>query len=589
MSQEPSVFESFNAKNLKPEQVAKSFVPSKHFKNIARRRHSLIVGPRGSGKTTLLKMLQAEALDSWTQQDAEKYKSQIDFIGVFVPTDRVWKEQIDSLGKKTLDKEEKEEFSLAIFTTHVLYQLSVCFRYKAADLTDKAVSSLVEELGSSWGLTLKSLSFTSLISALASRKSEIPRIVKGVSRLSKEERAKILLDDKFSYIDLDLIQTINSGVEIFCAHNNGKLLNWAFLFDELELAPHCVVDKLIEALRGNNDRILFKLSIAPYSPSMSVVKDLTSAMPGNDHDVVLLWNSSKGVESKEFSYELLNSMLRERQFGKLRASEIFANPTLQLRDTLVIQAYDTDYSFRTYWNKKGINIEDVPSIKGIKRNEFIGKIAPILKIRNVVRKPYVDPKDKPSQIKIKSLPQAYAGIDSLFDILEGNPRWIIGVITPLLDEFEANGNKITPAKQLLEVKSAMDKFLLLLKTIPSPITQISGRAQGVDFAINIIGEYFNKRIILDDFTDTPRGTFKVDKDVDPSIKSSLGAALNAGALVDIPRNKSDVFLGDLTGQRFRLSYLLAPKFSMPLTLMAPISLTRILNQTEDKYELSLFD
>lgn len=93
----PSVFETFNAKNLRPEQVARTFVPSSNFESLAMRRHSIVVGPRGSGKTTLLKMLQPEALDNWSHDEATRYRAAIDFTGVFVPTDRVWKEQIEAL------------------------------------------------------------------------------------------------------------------------------------------------------------------------------------------------------------------------------------------------------------------------------------------------------------------------------------------------------------------------------------------------------------------------------------------------------------------------------------------------------------
>ena len=46
----PSAFESFNARTLTADQVAKTFVPSPHFAELCRRRHSIVLGPRGSGK-----------------------------------------------------------------------------------------------------------------------------------------------------------------------------------------------------------------------------------------------------------------------------------------------------------------------------------------------------------------------------------------------------------------------------------------------------------------------------------------------------------------------------------------------------------
>src|SRR5438045_309341 len=96
----PTIFESFNARNLDPEKVAETFVPSKQYDSLIKRRHTLIVGPRGSGKTTLLKMLQEPALEAWQHDSAEHYRSKIDFTGVFIPTDISWGEQLQLLGSE---------------------------------------------------------------------------------------------------------------------------------------------------------------------------------------------------------------------------------------------------------------------------------------------------------------------------------------------------------------------------------------------------------------------------------------------------------------------------------------------------------
>lgn len=60
-----SLFEAFNARDLKPEDVAGTFVPSKKYSDLSAPTHALLIGPRGSGKTTLLKMLSLEALRLW--------------------------------------------------------------------------------------------------------------------------------------------------------------------------------------------------------------------------------------------------------------------------------------------------------------------------------------------------------------------------------------------------------------------------------------------------------------------------------------------------------------------------------------------
>lgn len=113
-------FESFNARALSPRQVARGFVPPQSFYQLCKRRHSVVAGPRGSGKTTLLKMLQTSALRAWDHPEAEKLRSQIDFTGVFIPTDRTWGEQLCAVGSGKLTDQQRDVLGVAAFTTQIL-------------------------------------------------------------------------------------------------------------------------------------------------------------------------------------------------------------------------------------------------------------------------------------------------------------------------------------------------------------------------------------------------------------------------------------------------------------------------------------
>src|SRR6185436_1881595 len=93
-SNEAALFDSFNARNLAPEQVARTFVPPDYFQTLIGAHHTLIVGPRGSGKTTLLKMMQYEALDAWKSSDAVEVRARISYHTVYIATDISWGRQI---------------------------------------------------------------------------------------------------------------------------------------------------------------------------------------------------------------------------------------------------------------------------------------------------------------------------------------------------------------------------------------------------------------------------------------------------------------------------------------------------------------
>ena len=58
---------------------------------------------------------------------------------------------------------------------------------------------------------------------------------------------------------------------------------------------------------------------------------------------------------------------------------------------------------------------------------------------------------------------------------------------------------------------------------------------------------------------------------------SLTRALNAGAIVYVPDEDGQLLLASLRGKRFRLSYLLAPTYHVPLRLGRAVSLSKILN------------
>src|ERR1035437_238832 len=160
-----SNFDSFNARSLRPAQVARTFVPSLQYQRLAQRRHSVLVGPRGSGKTTLLKMLQPQALEAWSHATSELHRSLIDFTGVFIPTDLTWREQIQSLGGGKLDAESLRILSAATVTTHVLRSLVITIAYRCgadegahltpfrrADLPDAEEIDFVTAVAEAWDL-----------------------------------------------------------------------------------------------------------------------------------------------------------------------------------------------------------------------------------------------------------------------------------------------------------------------------------------------------------------------------------------------------------------------------------------------------
>jgi len=574
-----AIFESFNAKNLRPEQVAKTFITSINFKKIAKRRHSVIIGPRGSGKTSMLKMLQVEALDSWNNEESHEYKRDIDFHGAFIATDRVFKEQVESLQFDNFSDDVKELFAISIFTTHVFKSLAQAFQFTTKNNTENDTYDFIEAISLIWSLNLKSYSFSSLMTALHVRKSLIPALANKLRFFDSADISKIIIKDENSFLHLDMIQAVSAAVDLYEQFFPNGLTNWALLFDELELAPKCVVQRLIDALRGTNDKIILKLSVAPYSPEISIVKDIFSAAVGQDYDQVVLWNSKKLESNRQFTIDLVKSMLAERGIALEELDFIFKNPVLKLRNALFSELFRQDPSFRVYIRQKNIDIDNLESITGNDRRELLGKIAHIVRIRLAAMN---FNGGSTSKISLRKLHDYYAGKDMLFDLLEGNPRLIIGVLSPLLDEYQSTGKRVSVQRQLDEVNVAINKFMLFLKSIPIYQEGTKFRGIGVNTIINEIGDKFATEVLSTEFNENPVGSFTVDKNIPPALKSILGAALNSGALVHLHGLDSDVFLGDLEGHKFRLSFLLVPKFNLPVNVMASSNLSSLIKGNDNK-------
>src|SRR5215469_8616999 len=115
----------FNARPLKPADVARTFVPpASQFEKLVTLDHHILLGPRGSGKTTLLKMLTAPALANWRHVRAQEYTTAVNFNAAFVQTDRVWSEQ-------ALRGSVPEPLGAIAFSLHTAISLIVAMQQSA--------------------------------------------------------------------------------------------------------------------------------------------------------------------------------------------------------------------------------------------------------------------------------------------------------------------------------------------------------------------------------------------------------------------------------------------------------------------------
>jgi hypothetical protein len=583
----PSIFESFNARALAPQQVAQTFIPPPQYDRLTNRAHSLIIGPRGSGKTTLLKMLQPAALSAWTHPGATRYRAKIDFTGVFVATDVSWGAQLDSLGYGTFDDQTRKLFSVAAFTTHILRAVVMAMEsrvwrttsitseevmYRQVQLTKEQEVALTRDLSQAWYLTPSLPTLAGLRFSLSARLSQIRELASREALLGLDGRAERLA--ALQLLHLHFIPAASLAVEMFdhfTASDGGK---WTLLFDELELAPRWIRDELVSALRSVDDRFLFKLSLSPFTKELDQLRSALSAMPGHDYDAIVLWYAHK-EEGYEFSESLFQAMLKERGLPAAEPEQLLGRSDIDTgRDEWAdfgtayrpgsrasrrfTRLAANDASFAQYLERKHINVRRLDRVTGPDRASDVRKIAPLVAVRDAFRVPDQQrASGVQQQVRSRKVADIYAGVSSVFAMVEGNPRWFIGVMGRLLAEIDEAPESVRPARQVREVMDAAHRFRALLKTIPCSPQPGSGRGmRGVLDLLDRVGAFIHRQVVVDDFSADPAGSFIVDSHISDSILEALGQALNSGAIVYVADGTGELLLTSLRGKRFRLCYLL---------------------------------
>jgi hypothetical protein len=601
---EPSSFlSSFNARALNPHQVAETFVPSKQFARLCQRRHSIVIGPRGSGKTTLLKMLQQPALEAWPHIDAQRYIDDIDFTGVFVATDISWGEQLKSFGHKSLDQTTRQLIASATFTTHVLRSLVIAMQHRLsmeanvkreirrANLTLSQEANVAIEISKAWYIDGALPTLVGIRQALTRRLATLRELASKEMLIGEEGRFGRL--GELTFLHLQFIQAAAVAVELFDESIGEKDRKWAFLFDELEIAPKSIQAELMTSLRSVDDRFLFKLALSPYTDRSTFPTGPTSPAPDQDFDQISLWYAEKR-EALTFCRSLWNEMLKIQHVDDVDPLRVFGKsqfdsypdewaqrgnaygPDSRWSRTFTSLAAK-DKSFEYYLDSRNISPDRLDQTTSNERASEIRKIAPIVAIRDFFLR--IDEDSQKTELRSRKRPASvYAGAESVFAITEGNPRWFLGLMRSLMGEHWEK-QRVHPAKQGDEMLKASQRFAATLRTIPIENTQGIGSV-GVLNIVRRVGVYFNDQAVRQPFRPEPPGSFIVDSNASESLLAALGQALNAGAIVYVPDNDAQLLLSSLRGKRFRLTYMLAPLYEFPIRLGASVSLSTIIQSKE---------
>lgn len=595
-----TVYEDFNARHMSPRDVADKFVPCDEFKLLWQHKSVLLMGPRGSGKTTLMKMLTPEALHSWSHRDADAVKQQIDYHSVYIPYDLHWRHQL-SFYEKQLQRTPRfaRRFSECAVTTTIIWRavrtMEELVRLDPTEAANiPAESSLCECLIEAMKLDRTVPAFVAVEEKLLLRLSEIRMLCNRIADTCKSDNDVDALP-AFFYLDyLDVLR-------IICRRFNHSYpaiskSRWALLFDELELAPRWFQERVANELRSTDELFYFKLSTTPIPEFL----ENSEARPRQDFEPIRLWRQSKIQKRQDDFFDALFQSIMERKGIKgLAAETVFGRCSISedREDTPPPHPYrrgsdewrdlkeeaDRDPSIRSILERYKIDPSD-PSTDDISiRDSVLRKLKPIVTHRRAFNKYGESEKARARSRKFVGI---YSGKEAIFDMADGNPRWLIGLTNDLAREMrETKSNEIKRIRATTQARiltRASNQFNALIKTIPNASARNSqtDTTTHLSSILSTIGDYFFQQQVRTDATLDPVGSFTIDSWISDELVRVLRLAIDHGAIVYV--DPDDIaFDSSLRGKRFRLSYMLAPAYKLTFRLYAARALSTCLQNTKE--------
>ena len=576
---------SYNATKLSPREVASSFVPPPAFQTLRDARNAILVGPRGSGKTTLLKMLTPDALSAWTGDAADLARQRVQDVGVFVGADAMWSEQL-----RAGDRAQGDAFGAAAYALHIAKSLvsTLLFRLGRAEapthnanrhlglgLEPASEALIADRIASLFKLKTQSASLLRLRYDIGDRLNEL-----GTYRY----RA---LDGK-QLPDWAFLNPLHAVAEITQMTNEVARdvdRQWTLLFDELELAPEGIVRDILRRLRGQEPTLIFKLSLAPILRSTDLLVGERGAVHGQDVEFIPLTTPER---SDAFVGELFKMQreavgvpstvtpevaLGESVFdsadapqGRRRRSDPYRKGGRVWQSMERLQRIDA--TFENYLRTNQIDLNEMDGLTAKRRASTVRKIRNIA----IVRSHFLNGARRDTQ----ATRELYTGEATMLAIPDGNPRMSTILVRELMTSIETSDQlPLKRGQQATAIEVTTNRFMALLHAQTG--IRDGSRAVTLVGLLDAIGDALHERLVRQKFSsDVPAGFF-VDQAVPEKYLPLLKQAVNTGAIVHIPRDNSAAPIAtDARGRHYRLSYLLTPRYGLPVRQGKTVALSNLL-------------
>jgi hypothetical protein len=612
------LFDAINARFLEPAQVGRNFIlPTAQFRVVTQNNNTILIGPRGSGKTTLLKMLRLPAMTAWQHETRGEFIRQMNYTAVYVGAQRSVSALLRSRGMPVSRPGLLTSIFRAIVSTNLMFGFMDALNdiQEPALAADKLLqgfhvpisadreSDLAAHLATVWRLPSSGRSALAIRAYLTDRLNIIGSAIDLI-----RPGAESMLDDFIGATPLFSLQienVIKGFIDVANDIIKDRERRWCISFDEIEILDEGLQTELFGCLRSIDQRALLKLAASPFSTISS--EAFESTRPEGGHDFVpLVLSHARKKDAMRFSNHLFQALLNEHKLSGITADDVFGKS--QLTDNLAVEPISPykppngrnyrrlaelkskDPTFARYLQKRGISLENVWNASESERAGEARKFIQIAGLRleygrnNSLN---IDGKEIRRFRSRKRVPDFYLGAEALLTLCEGNPRFLIGLLRPLVARYALDRRRITHALQSEQVSVTVARYLSLLSALK--VDQVEQRVSSLLSMLDAIGDYFFDETLGGDFKPEPVTTFIVDQKIPEPIAEAVGIALNQGAIVFIPSKREEYVLGDVRGKRYRLSYLLAARYHLPLTYGGQANLSLIVHDRGRKQSVTFDD
>jgi hypothetical protein len=474
------------------------------------------------------------------------------------------------------------------------------FREKVPYADSERLDTLSQLLGVAWHLELSFVSFFNLKQAINERIRQLQYLLtqSSVKIFSAEQ-----LLDRNRFLADNFFDDLRSFADVF-SHVFSGVQKWTVCFDEVEIAPQSVKAHILQSARSFDQRFFIKCSASPFDEQFGSIFGPRMPMAAQDFSRILLTHVHQR-EAQRFSEEIFRAICRDSKVGNAKALEIlgssFFEDTFEINDERQLGLHESNFdatasstqtgryerggfhfrkfaslarkdaTFASYLRKRNIDVEEMDALPENLKAAEIRKIISIVTVRDeFILELAEEPAERTGARKLRSrkvVSEIYTGAHAIFAICEGNPRWLIGLLRPLLDLYKEGkvverSGIVQRARQSRRIQLMITQYLSLLSTITTPDGGVG--QGGVLDTIDAIGEYFFKETIGGSFNPDPVLSFRLDSKVEERLRRIVGAAMNQGAFVLLPSPRDPSLIGKIEDRRVRLTHLLAPLYRLPL-------------------------